>query len=577
MKHSDFVRKPPSIALVAVASSYVHSALAPWCLKAGVEAYARTSCQIQVVEGTINEPVDRVADRIIAVNPGILGLSCYIWNITFIKELLPLLRQALPDTVIVLGGPEVSPLPREALMACPQADYVLCGEGEKPFALLVDALTTGEGILKVPGLCCRGENGFHLSPAYQHGDMPPSPYCDVYFAQLRGRIAYLETSRGCPFHCAFCLSGKGERVRCTSMERAKKEMLALAQSGASTVKLVDRTFNASVSRAYQLFDFVIRQQGKGIPEGVCFHFEIGGDLLDDATMERLATAPAGCIQLEIGIQSLNEESLRSVRRYTPIAALLQKLRRVIAPGNIHVHIDLIAGLPKEDMASFIQGFNRAFALYPHALQLGFLKVIPGSSMRLEPDTYPLSYSPLPPYQITDTPWLTAGDLARLQIAEQALEKLYNRGRFAYTMKEMTETWGISPFELFESLGIEITHAEKERGMPLPLDVLTQVVFDALCRLFPERKEEVRNLMLRDRLATTVTPLIPACLRLSHPKYHQAKEGLASRHPPQKGIYRAMSLAADGDRLLVLWADYDKPHSVTGRYRVNEMNLLDLLQ
>lgn len=560
--------KQPNIVLAAIASSYVHSALAPWCLKAGVETSARTKCCLRVVEGTINERLSHVAARLIEEKPDLLGISCYIWNITFVKKLLPLLREALPDCVMVLGGPEVSPLPEETLNDCPEADYVLCGEGERAFAMLVDALAEGEELYGVPGLCFRTGAEIHLSPPYQHDEMPPSPYCEEYFARLDGRIAYLETSRGCPFRCAFCLSGKGERVRYTSLERAKNEMLLLAQSGSTTVKLVDRTFNADAARARELFSFVIEQQGKGIPEGVCFHFEIGGDLLDEDTLHLLSTAPPGCIQLEIGIQSLNEETLRSVRRFTPIPALLDKLRRVIAPNNVHVHVDLIAGLPGEGLTSFIQGFNRAFSLHPHALQLGFLKIIPGSAMRLDRETYPCAYDPLPPYQVQHTPWLSEEDLGQLSTAEQALEKLYNRGRFAETMKRLASEGTYTAFDLFLRLGEEIKKAEAVRNKgSLPLDALTDVVFDALCALYPGREDALRGLMLRDRLATTATPFIPKSLRVQHAAFHPAREKIKALFPPKPGVYRAASLCRQEDVLYILWADYETPHPVTGRYPV----------
>ena len=572
----DELIKQPNITLAAIASSYVHSALAPWCLKAGVKTYAQTTCRVRVVEGTVNETIDQVAQRLIQDNPHLIGISCYIWNISFVEKLLPLLRQALPHCVLVLGGPEVSPLSEDTLARCKEADYVLCGEGEKSFALLVDALAGIGSLETVPGLCFRQGDKFQANPPSQQDEMSPSPYDDDYFAQLNNRIAYLETSRGCPFHCAFCLSGKGERVRYTSLERAKSEMVALAQSGTQTVKLVDRTFNADANRARELFRFVIEQQGKGIPRGVCFHFEIGGDLLDESTLALLATAPVGCIQLEIGIQSLNEETLRSVRRFTPVNALLEKLRRVIAPDNVHVHVDLIAGLPQEGLSSFIEGFNRAFQLHPHALQLGFLKIIPGSAMRLDRETYPCLYDPQPPYQVQSTPWLKGEELQQLATAEQALEKLYNRGRFAKTMMHLAAEGRHTAYDLFLHLGQRLVQAETERNSSsLPLDVLTDVVFDALCGLYPAEEEKIRSLMLRDRLTTTATPFIPKLLRVRHPAFHPAREKLKALYPPKPGVYRGVSLCQDKGEMTILWADYEAPHPVTGRYLVREMPIEDL--
>ena len=564
----------PRIVLSAVASQYVHSALAPWCLKAGIEQYALTACDIHVVEGTINETAQDVTKRIIAQAPDILGISCYIWNIVFVCDMLPRLRQALPACVILLGGPESTHRAEELLRTCPQIDYILAGEGEKPLAQLVDALHMRKAVEKVPGLCYRCGEAVRTQPAYAHDTMQPSPYCGDYFAQLNGRIAYLETSRGCPFSCAFCLSGCREKVRCVSMERAQCEILLLAGSGTKTVKLVDRTFNANPARARAMFEFVIGEYGRGIPKNVCFHFEIGGDLLDDETLALLSTAPPGLIQMEIGLQSFNAETLFAVNRVTDITRLIDRLQRLIALQTVRVHIDLIAGLPKEDVKSFARGVDRTFLLFPQTLQLGFLKVLPGSAMREEEQKYPMQYDAAPPYRVRSTPWLTQEELVTLSVVERALDRLYNSGRFTETLKWLTQKTGETPYRLLKKAGDAIILAEKKAGT-LSLEALTQVTFDHMIGLYPEHRAQIRDLMLIDRFATTATKLIPLCLQKTDNRLALAKATLNRRGLGQKGC-RAVGILYSVETPLLVWADPAERHPVTGRFTTHTEELVNFL-
>ncbi len=564
----------PRIVLAAVASQYVHSALAPWCLKAGLEKYALTPCGIQVVEGTVNETAQEVARRIIAQEPDILGISCYIWNIVFVGDMLPLLKDALPDSVFILGGPESSHRAEELLRTYPQVDYILAGEGEKPLAQLVDALCMRHSPGAVPGLCYLDGENAHIQPPYVHDDMQPSPYCEAYFACLNGRIAYLETSRGCPFHCAFCLSGRREKVRYVDLERAKREILLLANSGTKTVKLVDRTFNANPARARALWGFMIDEYGRGIPKGVQFHFEIAGDLLDDETLGLLSMAPPGLIRMEIGLQSFNRDTLRAVDRVTDIPRLIDRLKRLIFSGTVHVHIDLIAGLPKEDLTSFSEGVNRAFFLFPQTLQLGFLKVLPGSAMQTDRNNFPMDHDAAPPYRVLRTPWMTEADLAELNVVERALDRLYNRGRFRETLRWLTEECGEIPYLLLKSAGEIITRAEGERGT-LDLETLTETVFDHWTGLFPQRHEHIRDRMLIDRIATTATPFIPLCLKRQDSRLAGAKKMLSQRFPQGKGT-RAVGILYSGKTPMLIWADQQGKHPVTGRLAVHMEDLGDFV-
>ncbi|SDM78750.1 B12-binding domain-containing radical SAM protein [Acetanaerobacterium elongatum] len=494
--------------LCALNSKYVHSSLAPWCLLAGVKAYCPADIQACVVEGTINEALTDISARIAKKQPAVVGLSCYIWNITPVLELVRILKAELPQAVIVLGGPEVSYNAAEVLTNNSLVDYIVSGEGERPFALLLNALYQSTQVKCIPGVCGRTESGVYTSQPYTPEDEPPSPYTEEYFSALNGRIAYLETSRGCPFSCAFCLSGRCGGVRSYPLERAKKELLCLAVSGTQTVKLVDRTFNANRPRALELFRFILQNYGRAIPPGVCFHFEVAGDLLDDETITLLAQAPAGAIQLEIGLQSFNPLTLAAIHRKTDITRLTHNLARVIGNGNMHIHLDLIAGLPFEDYASFAQSFNTAFALRPNMLQLGFLKLLHGAPMRENPQEYPCSYSDKPPYEVTETPWLTSRELAQLHQIEDAVERLYNSGRFKRTLNYLLECLTCTPFELFERVAESSGKHMEER---ITLDDYTALVYEYFSGLPNIDKTVLRDNMVCDRLATNASGRLPPVL------------------------------------------------------------------
>lgn len=561
------------VALAALNSQYVHSSLAPWCLRAGILAYGRRDYAVTVLEGTVNEPLDKVAQRLITQAPDVLGLCCYIWNIQAVKALLPLIKAALTGCVIVLGGPEVSFCPQEALKAMPEADFLIAGEGELPFARLLDALGGLDKPEDVPGLC-RLENGFvTLSQPFTHREMPPSPYCPAYFDQLSGRIAYIEASRGCPFDCAFCLSGRERaRPRCATLERVFEEIGALARSGTRTIKFVDRTFNAIRGRADAILSH-IAAQSKGFPPDLTFHFEIAGDILAASTMQILAQAPAGLFQFEIGLQSMDEGTLARVRRKTHMGKLKENVQALIAHGNAHVHLDLIAGLPGEDLARFAQGFDEAYALGAHALQLGFLKLIHGSAMREDPVAYPCAFDPQAPYTVISTPWMRAEDFDILRQVERALDKLHNSSRFSRTLKWLTHTQGVSPFALFLRLGRAIT--AEEANSTLSLDALTGLVADQLLSWLPGKTGAIKDLLLLDRLSSVPSSVLPACLKSADARFFACKRMLKARFPRRPGVIRSMGFLGSNGNNKVAFCDYDQKDPVTGRWPVRVIPLARL--
>ncbi len=568
-RHED---SPLRLSLLSLNSQYIHSSLAPWCLVAGLSAYAKAPHEACVLEGTVNEEPSAVLQRLVQAQPQLLGISCTIWNIRFVAGLLPAIRESLPDCVLVLGGPEVSHRAQDALRRYPQVDYLIAGEGELPFARLVDALCGLGSLQEVPGLCYREGETLHIAAAHVHEQMQPSPYSADYIKALGGRIAYLETSRGCPYSCAFCLSGGEDCLRLTDLQRAQEDILLLANSGTKTIKFVDRTFNVTRQRAQELLGFIAGQYGKAIPEGLCFHFEIAGDLLDEGLLALVAAAPAGLFQFEIGLQSMDEDTLRRVRRKTDMVFLRRQVQSLIACGRAHVHLDLIAGLPGEGLEQFTRGFDEAFELAPHALQLGFLKLIHGSAMRRDPQSYPCLYDEEAPYQVRSTPWLSEEDLAELAVAERALDKLYNSGRFVLTLRQLTRGDGLRPYTLFLKLGQAILRAQKEKDS-LSLEQLTDCVYHALLELElpPDR---VRDLMLVDRLRSTPTSVVPGCLKRSDARLSQVKRVLKQRYPRPQGQTRAIALLYAGENERVMFCDYapSTKNPVTGLYPAVEMTM-----
>lgn len=548
-------------------SKYIHSSLAPWCLLAGVKAYCRENVTAKVVEGTVNEPPAAVLARITENMPQTIGFCTYIWNVTAVLALAEQLKAQNPDVKIVLGGPEVSYRAKEVLERYPFIDFVLSGEGERPFAQLLDALASDKDYSAVGGLCYREDAGYHIAEPYLPQEEPVSPYGAEYLQSLHGRIAYLETSRGCPFSCAFCLSGRCGTVRFFDLERAKENMLLLAQSGAKTVKLVDRTFNADKKRAYELFSFIIQNYGVKIPTGVCFHFEIAGDILDDRLIALLNTAPAGRIQLEIGLQSFNETTLAAVNRKTNTKHLIENIQKLIAPRNMHIHIDLIAGLPYEDFEGFADSFNRAFALQPDMLQFGFLKLLYGAPMRENREQYPCTFSEQPPYEVQSTPWLTAEELQQMHRTEDAFDRIYNSGRFRRTVDFALQALNITPFAFFGMFADWLEQSERQSAK-VSLDTYSEYLFLYLTDDLHLDSAFVRDKMVCDRLATNASGVLPKFLQRQDAKLKAVRTALNANPNTQlqKGVKRAIAILYTENR--AAYVDYTVPNPVTGEYTLH---------
>lgn len=555
--------KDYTCAICAVNSKYIHSSLSVWCLLAGVREYA-PDINAFVLESTINADENELLEKIKAAAPRAVAFSCYIWNINRIYKMLPLVKKALPESVIILGGPEVSYNSAEVMKTAPQADYIICGEGEKPLALLLSCLANGQNAENagIPGLRTK-ESKQTVTVPNTPCEIPPSPYCKEYFETLGGRIAYLETSRGCPYSCAFCLSGRCGGVRFYSIERAKSEMLLLAQSGAKTVKLVDRTFNSNEKRARELWKFVIDNYGEKIPRGVCFHFEIAGDILSEESIRLLQRAPVGSIQLEIGMQSFNEKTLAVVNRKTDTKKLCKNIKALLEKGNIHIHIDLIAGLPLEDMKSFENSFNTGYRLKAHMLQLGFLKLLHGSALRDTADENGCVYSKTAPYEILYNNIITREEMHTLHLAEDALERFCNSGRFVNTVKYAENAIEKSPFRFYIAMG-----KATENTQGISLDDYTALVYGFLTEELNLPCGEVRDALVCDRLSTGGTGKLPPCLKIKDERLKTAVMRIENIAPQPKSVRRGVALLYS--RKTAVYVDYikEEKNSVTKAWPLN---------
>jgi radical SAM superfamily enzyme YgiQ (UPF0313 family) len=544
--------------LIGIASKYIHQNLAPWCLKAGLNQYG-VSMPCHVLELNINQPILKALASLMETKPQLAGFSCYIWNIRMVRSLAASLKLLSPETLIVLGGPEAGSRPESIIEEIPQADYVITGPGEYAFAELCKRLDVHQDVSDIPGLAFCREGSMVKNPPAPLPQTMPSPLTKECLQNLKSRIVYAETSRGCPFHCSFCLSGQDEGVTFLPIHQAKETLLAAALSGAKTVKLVDRTFNCHRERAYELFHFLMEKHREGAFQNVCFHFEVAADLFDRETLLLLKSAPPGLFQMEAGLQSFHEQTLTACQRKTELNKLCDNIAFLLSGQNIHLHLDLIAGLPYEDFASFGESVNRALSLKPHMLQLGFLKLLHGSCLLNQREEFGILYDPDPPYEVLKTRWLSFDDICRLKKCEEALDKLYNSGKFRRTL-EMVFRGSITPFDLFLQIGgIFDSH---EGG--LSLDQTTELFFSFTQKLPHVSKGALRDAMALDRISTDNTGRLPECLHIPDVRLGQALNQLKKEHEPGSKL-GACILYDGGERLL--WTDYTRRHPVTGEYDV----------
>ena len=435
------------ILLAACNAKYIHSNLAVYDLQAYASDYAD---HIVLKEYTINQQKDDIMRDIYLEHPDVVCVSCYIWNLSFVKELMADLIKILPDADFWAGGPEVSYDAEKFLSENPEFTGVMVGEGEETFQELSGYYVkkNPEKLENITGICYRdGEKIIH-NGWRQIMDLSSIPFIYKDLSEFKNRIIYYESSRGCPFSCSYCLSSVDKKLRFRDIEMVKKELQFFIDHKVPQVKFVDRTFNCKHDHAMAIWKY-INDHDNGVTN---FHFEISADLLREEELQEMSTMRPGLIQLEIGVQSTNPDTIKAIHRTMDFEKLKGIVDRIHSFGNIHQHLDLIAGLPYEDYDSFRNSFNDVYALKPQQLQLGFLKVLKGSHMMEMCREYGIVYKNREPYEVLSTKWLDYDHVLKLKNVENMVEVYYNSGQFQKTL-EYAESFFPDAFSIYEGLGI----------------------------------------------------------------------------------------------------------------------------
>lgn len=433
------------ILLAAINAKYIHSNLAVYSLKAYAKKYQN---QIGLAEYTINQNLDDILKGIYRDHPEVLCISCYIWNISYVKNLIREVHKVLPDTAIWLGGPEVSYDARKVLEEHPEVTGVMKGEGEVTFLELAGFYLEGiSELAKIEGITYRDGDQIRENPWRGITDLSTIPFVYKDLKKFENRIIYYESSRGCPFSCSYCLSSIDKKLRFRDLELVKEELQFFLDHNVPQVKFVDRTFNCKHDHAMAIWKYLIAHDN-GITN---FHFEVAADLLNEEEIALIRTMRPGMIQLEIGVQSTNPDTIREIHRKMDFAQVSEVVTRVQEGHNVHQHLDLIAGLPYEDYDSFGKSFCDVYQLRPQQLQLGFLKVLKGSFMYQAAPEYGCVCQSREPYEVLYTRWLPYDDVLRLKLVEEMVEVYYNSNQFGKTLRAIEKLFD-NPFALYEALG-----------------------------------------------------------------------------------------------------------------------------
>ena len=435
-----------NIVLTAINAKYIHSNLAVYSLRAYAKKYRE---EIEIAEYTINQQMDDILMDLYKKNPDVLCFSCYIWNLNYVEELIREIAKIFPGLPIWVGGPEVSYDAQDVLQRLPEVTGVMFGEGEKTFLEVMDYYhESGVKLSEIKGIAYRGYDGEILQNDWcEVMDLSEVPFVYHDMEDFKHKIIYYESSRGCPFSCSYCLSSVDKCLRFRDVDLVKKELQFFIDEEVPQVKFVDRTFNCNHKHALAIWEY-IKEHDKGITN---FHFEVAADLLNEEELKLIESMRPGLIQLEIGVQSTNEETIREIKRTMRFEEVSRIVKRINVGENVHQHLDLIAGLPYEGMESFQKSFDDVYRLHPEQLQLGFLKVLKGSYMESQKEKYGLVYKSRPPYEVLYTNWLSYDEMMQLKCVEEMVEVYYNSGQFSYTLQKLEEEYQ-SPFDLYQELG-----------------------------------------------------------------------------------------------------------------------------
>lgn len=435
------------VILAALNAKYIHSNLALRYLSRFQNNNQKH--HVETMEFTINQRLDFIAEELFRKQPDVVLFSCYIWNVEMLRQLCPILKKIMPDCVIGFGGPEVSYESETFLRENPAVDFVMRGEGELVFTKYLEHLDAGNPATlgEIESLTYRQGDEIFSTPQMHPMDLAllPFPYEDD-FSDVQNQIIYYESSRGCPYHCGYCLSSVENGVRFVPLDKVLPDLQKFLGKNVPQVKFIDRTFNCKKSHAMAIWKY-LHEHDNGVTN---FHFEITADLIDQETIDFLKTVRKGLFQFEIGVQSTNPQTIRAINRNVDFAALSEIVQQIKDGGNIHQHLDLIAGLPYEDYDSFGRSFNDVYALHPEQLQLGFLKVLKGSMLHQKQKEFEIVYHDTAPYEVLTTHELPYADTLRLKYVEEMVETYYNSGRFLHTLAYLVPLYE-SPFACFEAL------------------------------------------------------------------------------------------------------------------------------
>ena len=559
--------------LTAINAKYIHSNLAVYSLRAAALAAApasdkHESFSVELAEFTINHRTEEILRDIFLRKPDVLLFSCYIWNIVYVRELAENCKKIMPEVPVWLGGPEVSYDAEKFLRENPAADGILCGEGEETFRLLAECYAAGqadtEHLAEIPGLVFREPVESAARPIRVNTPAPlpdlsalPFPYGEL--AEFENRIIYYESSRGCPFSCSYCLSSIEKSVRFRDIEKVCRELQFFLDRRVPQVKFVDRTFNCRKSHAMAVWSYIL-EHDNGITN---FHFEIEAELLDEEELALLERMRPGLVQLEIGVQSANRETLKAVRRSTDLERLRSVVERIRDGKNIHQHLDLIAGLPFEDYESFGHSFDQVFALKPEQLQLGFLKVLKGAPMYEEARKYGIAYRSQPPYEVLFTPWLPFSDILRLKMIEEMVEIYYNSHQFGMTLGQLIPRFS-SAFAFFEQLALY--YERNQEGQKSSRVRKYELLLGFALEHFPEDEDRYRELLTIDYYLRERAKARPSFAPDPDP-YKKTLREIRQRAPKQvhvEALSRENAAALFGEQdLIYLIFDYEKRNPLTG--------------
>ena len=487
------------ILLVAINAKYIHSNLAVYCLKAYAEKNMPqdVNVQIELAEYTINQNRDEILKDIYRRQAEMVCFSCYIWNLDYVESMIRDVKKVMEDVIIWAGGPEVSYDSRETLGRLPELTGVMKGEGEKTFAKLCEVYgkrsETSELLLEqIDGITFRCPDGAICERPWRVPmDLSEVPFVYHDMKKFENKIIYYETSRGCPFSCSYCLSSIDKRLRFRSLDLVFGELQFFLDHKVPQVKFVDRTFNCKHDHAMAIWKY-IHEHDNGITN---FHFEVAADLLNDEEIRLIRQMRPGLIQLEIGVQSTNTDTIREIRRTMRLEEVREHVARIKEKGNIHQHLDLIAGLPYEDIKSFRKSFDDVYSMRPDQLQLGFLKVLKGSHMQEMQQEYELRYKDEPPYEVLSTKWLPYSDVIELKGIEEMVEIHYNSGQFTHVVEALVENY-VSAYQMYRDLW-QFYEDHDYMGIQHRRSARYEIVLDFVKEKYPEQADVMRELLTYD--------------------------------------------------------------------------------